>query len=211
MGTVVLDVGHVVAGLLQGGRVDPAAAPDRDLLVGDPVRNEDPRRPGLHVQGQEAGGRGDDVADDVAVGQAERQGIAAAIGVTGEGEVRGIEREAVGDHAQGRVQAFAVGPVAGDHDVPGRKDRLRHQQQETAGLGVALHHRKDLFGVTAAAVEQHHQRRGGGRIDLFGHHQNGSTLARQAERVLARRERRFRGRPVGEGQAAGELGIEHAP
>lgn len=127
----------------------------------------------------------------------------------GKGEMRRIQAETRGDFPQADVEPLKVRSIAGYDDVPGRKLRLRHKQQEAALLGMPAQDRHDLLRAAAAAMEQRHQRRRGQGIDTLGNDQHIVARIEQAEVVPAGRKWRLgRGRVL-ETQAAEKGKIEH--
>src|SRR5690606_41025288 len=86
---VIFQIGDVVAGGLELLRAGAAGGLDRRLLVLAAMRDEDMRRAFLMERREEAGGKSEDVGHEIAIGDAVRQRIGAAVRMAGKGEFVG--------------------------------------------------------------------------------------------------------------------------
>ena len=148
--------------------------------------------------------------DHVPIGEPKRKRVAASIGMACENQVRRIEEVAAADLGQSLIDAFAIGAVAANHEIPGREHRLGRQQQEASRLGMSLKHRQNLLCAAAAAMEQHHERRRPAWIDTLRYRKDRISLGEQAQGMATGGKRILRRKPVRECEPTGESRIDHA-
>lgn len=186
MWAVKFAVGDVVTGLLQFRDEDAAATGDgEDRIVGS-MGNEDARFAGLAAAGRdEAGGVGEQGCEQVAIGDAESEGIGRTIGEAGEGnaiEMDGAESEGAGE---GLIDVLDVGAVAVLDGVPGGVDRSGREEEKAEFIGKGTEAFDALLFGSAGSMEVDEER--SGLIGFGGFRNVEESIARlaEAERVEA--------------------------
>jgi hypothetical protein len=151
--------------------------------------HEDPGLSDLHQRRGEAGRERDQVREQVAVGDAERQRVRRAVGEPREHDAGRVDRAAREDVPERAVDVLDVGPEATAQEVPRRRARLGHEQHQAVRLGDVgeQHHRHG--GRRTGAVQQDDERarppRGGDRhvqqpVASFGQAEGGASRGRRA-------------------------------
>ena len=118
MAPVVLAIGDVVAEALQPRDEAPAGVVDRHHVVVRAVRDEDARlATGIHRR-HDPRREGEDLREQVACADAERQRVRRAVRVPGHRQPRAVYRAASQRLAQRGGQEVCVGTVGAKHQIP---------------------------------------------------------------------------------------------
>jgi hypothetical protein len=134
MAAVELAVIHVVARLAQGRHEAAAARIDRQHAVRHPVRDEDLRRPVGLDRGREARREGEDVAEQLAVRDPDRERVGRPVREAPDRDAGGIDRVAPEHEGERPVQEGHVGAEAAEDHVPGAPARIRRQDEDAPRL-----------------------------------------------------------------------------
>ena len=147
-----------VAERAQPHRDAPPAALDRQHRILPAVTDEDRRRVLGSRRQREAGRERDDVAEQSAVDQPERQRIGSAVGKTGNRDARRVDpagAEHLAERAVEERDILAI--ILADH-VPGAAARVRREDDDAMRLGGIGHDRHRTRGRSAGAVQHDQQR-----------------------------------------------------
>ena len=160
MRAVELEKRHVVALLSQLRDSDAPAHLDAVHVVPDAVTDKDPRPPDRRRRGGEEPGRhGDQVREKVAVRQADRQRVGRPIRQAAERDASRIDRHAIEDVLQRRVDGEDVGAVRTVDAIPGVVPRIQRHDRDVELLHERGEYGVEVVGSSAAAVQQNEQRR----------------------------------------------------
>lgn len=182
---VELFVGDIVSGAVELGNEEAATVIDRKDLVLAAVGDKDAGIAFLTGRSDEAGGEGEDVGEEVAVGDANREGVRGAVGEAFGGDAGAVDREAGKGVGQRLVDEGDVRTIATGEDVPGAKAGVGGQQDQ-AELVCELHEGFDRPAAIAGGAVQHQDERCGTRgIVVRWDVPNTVPLGIQAKRVEA--------------------------
>ena len=108
--SVEFPVFHRLAALFRARERSPARRVDRQDLIGLAVRDEDARPAARRAGDDESGRARDDVREEVAVGEPDRQPIASAIGKSADRQPSAVDVAAVEVCASDRFRKSMSGP-----------------------------------------------------------------------------------------------------
>ncbi len=119
MKAVKLLVSHLIASVLKPRHKATAAPLDGQHVVPFAVGNEQSRRANLVCGGHKAGGEGDRVGKQVAIGEANREGVGSTIGETRDRHSAWVYGITIEGLCQRPVNKGNVRTVATPNDIPG--------------------------------------------------------------------------------------------
>ena len=114
MPALELSIAHLVAGLAQFGHEPAATGMDRQHAVARAVGEEQAGATAAPCRRRKPGREGENVREQVAVGQAEGERVGSPVREPADGQPGGIHGQALEDFGQGPVDPGDVWPVAAE-------------------------------------------------------------------------------------------------
>ncbi|CAA9265316.1 MAG: hypothetical protein AVDCRST_MAG10-2933 [uncultured Acidimicrobiales bacterium] len=186
MASLELAEADVVAVPPERGHDAAAAALDGKHVIRDPVRDE-------HLWATLPAGRGrvarrerDDSPEQVAVGEAEPEGIGGPVGEALHGDLPRVDGVAAERVSESTIDEVHVRAVAAEDDVPRPASGLGGQEEQAGLVGTIMEGSQAVGGTPSGTVEHHHERKWAIHVVVGRHEDEPVATPAQSERLQTR-------------------------